>query len=725
MIGDLMEPPVENTISSRLLVGEETDPHRILGLHALPDGSKVIRVWRPGAPHLHIQLKDAILPMTVVHPAGLFELTVPSSTTAADYHVYYSDGRMAHDCYTFLPTFGEVDQYLFAKGVHYDLYRAMGARVATHQGVQGVRFVVWAPNACRVSVVGDFNHWDGLVHPMRCLGNSGVWELFLPGIGVGEKYKFEIKTHEGAILLKADPYALQQELRPRTASIVADVDRYQWHDSDWMARRVQEKDTPKPINVYEVHLGSWRTRHGQSLQYRELAVELAAYCKEMGYTHLELLPVSEHPYDESWGYQVTGYYAATSRYGTPEDFQFFVDYLHQQGIGIIIDWVPGHFPSDDFALAQFDGSYLYEHDDSRQRLHPHWSTHIFNFGRHEVTNFLIANALFWCDRMHIDGLRVDAVASMVYLDYGREKGDWIPNQYGGNENLAAIEFLKQLNTVVHETYPGVLTIAEESSSFLGVTHPLKQGGLGFDMKWNMGWMNDTLRYFAKDPIYRSYHHNDLTFGLLYAFSERFMLVLSHDEIVHGKRSLLSKMPGDMWQKFANLRLLLSYMMCQPGKKLLFMGGEIGQWNEWYCKQELEWGLLAYPTHHGIQVMAKELNALYLTHRALWERDFDSAGFQWVDFSDVKNCIISYLRKGSHEELLCIHNFTPAYHQDYVVWLSNLARVEELFNSDAEKFGGSGKQSGPITIVNDENQRPIGIKLSIPPLATLILRVKFV
>lgn len=716
---------VETSNYSRLIVGEETDPHRLLGLHDRPDGTRTIRVWRPGALHLYCELKGSVVPMTAVHPAGLFELTVPASTTFQDYRVYYQDGRLAHDGYGFLPTFGETDQYLFAKGVHYDLHRMMGGRLTTHQGIQGVKFVVWAPNAIRVSVVGDFNHWNGLIHPMRCLGHSGVWELFLPHIGVGERYKFEIKTPAGAVLVKADPYSLHQEFRPLTASLVADPDHYQWQDGEWIANRAQRKDTPQPLNVYEVHLGSWRMRHGHPLGYRELAVELAKYCKEMGYTHVELLPVAEHPYDESWGYQVTGYYAVTSRYGTPEDFQFFVDHLHQQGIGVLIDWVPGHFPSDDFALAQFDGTFLYEHDDSRQRMHPHWSTHIFNFGRHEVTNFLIANALFWCEKMHIDGFRVDAVASMLYLDYGREKGEWIPNKYGSNENLETIEFLKHFNSVVHEKYPGVLTIAEESSSFLGVTHSLSSGGIGFDMKWNMGWMNDTLRYFSKDPIYRTYHHNDLTFGLLYAFTEKFMLVLSHDEVVHGKRSLLSKMPGDLWQKFANLRLLLSYMMCQPGKKLLFMSGEFGQWNEWYCKQELEWGLLGYPTHSGLEMMVKEINHLYLTHSALWERDFDSSGFQWVDFSDKANSIISYLRKSSNEELLCVHNFTPNYQQDYILWLANVASVEEIFNSDAERYNGSGKNAGAINIVPSKEGRPVGIKLSLPPLATLICRVKFV
>ena len=576
------------------------DPHALLGLHSA-EGKSVIRVYRPGAKSLFLEVFGEIVQLQKMNDSGLFIYEVPSSTTALDYRVYHNNGLLAHDPYAFSPAFGELDQYLFSRGVHYQIYEVMGASIAHHQGCRGVKFSVWAPAAKRVSVVADFNHWDGRVNFMRSMGYSGVWELFVPGLEVGEKYKFEIESQKGAIFLKADPYGYESELRPANASIIADLDNFQWTDQSWISRRASSKGKSLPMTTYEVHLGSWRVNHAESnsnqpqfLNYRELAHELADYCQKMSFTHVELLPIAEHPLDESWGYQVSGYYAVTSRYGTAEDFQYFVNYLHEKNIGVIVDWVPGHFPMDAFSLGRFDGTAIYEHEDPRQGIHPHWATHIFNFGRHEVSNFLIANALFWFDKMHIDGLRVDAVASMLYLDYGREDGEWIPNMYGGKENLEAIEFLKHVNSIVHQRFEGVLMIAEESTSFPAVTHPIESGGIGFDYKWNMGWMNDTLRYFSKDMIFRSHHHHDLTFGLLYAFTEKFVLVLSHDEVVHGKKSLISKMPGDLWQKFANLRLLYSYMICQPGKKLLFMGGEIAQWNEWYCKRELEWFLLRLP-----------------------------------------------------------------------------------------------------------------------------------
>ena len=476
------------------------------------------------------------------------------------------------------------------------------------------------------------------------------------------------------------------------------------------------------MNIYEVHLGSWKKNGPYFLNYKEIAKELAAYCKEMGYTHVELMPIQEHPLDESWGYQVSGFYAVTSRYGSPEDFQWFVNHMHQNNIGVILDWVPGHFPTDDFSLGRFDGTALYEHEDPRQGWHPHWSTYIFNFGRKEVSNFLLANALFWFDKMHVDGLRVDAVASMLYLDYGRDDGQWIPNIYGGKENLDAIEFFKHLNSVVHDKFPGILMIAEESTSFMGVTHPVDHNGLGFDLKWNMGWMNDTLRYFSKDMFFRHYHHNDLTFGLLYAFSEKFALVLSHDEIVHGKNSLIGKMPGDIWQKFANVRLLIGYMMCQPGKKLLFMGGEFAQWNEWYCKAEIEWFLLRFPTHQGVQRMVKEINHLYLEHGCLWERDFDYNGFEWVDFSDRKNSVISYLRKGSLDRFLCVHNFTPTFLDEYVINLKGAGEIHEVFNSDDVRYGGSGKLNTHPEILRNEYGQPYAVKIRLAPLATMIFRV---
>ncbi|HXF29543.1 MAG TPA: 1,4-alpha-glucan branching protein GlgB, partial [Chlamydiales bacterium] len=472
----------------------------------------------------------------------------------------------------------------------------------------------------------------------------------------------------------------------------------------------------QPFNVYEVHLGSWKKRHGHFLTYRELAHELGAYVKEMGYTHIELLPITEHPLDESWGYQVSGFYAITSRFGTPQDFQYFVDYMHQNGIGVIVDWVPGHFPTDDFSLSRFDGTSLYEHADPRQGFHPHWSTAIFNFGRHEVVTFLLGSALSLLDFYHIDGLRVDAVASMIYLDYGREAGDWVPNRYGGKENLEAIEFLKHMNSIVHDQFPGVMTIAEESTAFGGITHPLASNGVGFDLKWNMGWMNDTLRYISKDPIFRHYHHNDLTFGLLYAFSERFSLVLSHDEVVHGKRSLLSKMPGDLWQKFANVRLLLSYMMTMSGKKLLFMGGEIGQWNEWNALNEVEWLLLDYPLHKGLQAMVKEVNHFYKKHAALWANDFHYSGFEWVDFRDEANSVISFLRKSENETLFVVLNFTPTTHENYVIHLRGVTEIKELFNSDNERFGGSGKANTQVEILDS------AVRLTLAPLACMVFKV---
>ncbi len=705
-----------------LYSGEQYDPHGILGLRDHLEGKKIIRLWRPGAQTIHLEVFGKIIPAERLDAAGLFAVIVPGNTTAKDYRIYHQNGCLAYDPYSITPTIGAIDQYLFAKGVHYDLYKVLGAHLMTLDGIEGVRFAVWAPAAKGVSLVADFNYFDGRINPMRNMGNCGIWELFVPGLKEGEKYKYEIKTQAGALLPKADPYAYSSELRPATASVVYNIGKFKWDDHDWLARRSNEYNKPQPINIYEVHLGSWKKNGPYFKNYREIGVELAAYCKEMGYTHVELLPIQEHPLDESWGYQVSGFYAVTSRYGTPEDFQWFVNHLHQNHIGVILDWVPGHFPKDEFSLGRFDGTALYEHEDPRQGEHPHWHTYIFNFARHEVSNFLLANALYWFREMHIDGLRVDAVASMLYLDYGREEGQWIPNKYGTKENLDAIEFFKHLNSIVHQQFPGALIIAEESTSFKAVTHPINQDGLGFDLKWNMGWMNDTLRFFSKDMFFRRYHHNDLTFGLLYAFSEKFALVLSHDEVVHGKHSLISKMPGDLWQKFANLRLLLSYMICQPGKKLLFMGGEIAQWNEWYCKAELEWFLLKFPTHQGVQQMVKELNHLYLTHGCLWERDFDFSGFEWVDFSDHQNNVISYFRKGSLDRFLCVHNFTPQFHADYLIYTPHVSSAIEVFNSDQERYGGSGKVNHHPEIIYDAKGQPMAVKMQIAPLATMIFKV---
>jgi 1,4-alpha-glucan branching enzyme len=692
------------------------DPHHFLGLHFQDEKTKVIRLWRPGADRVHFELNGCIVEAEKCDESGLFQKTVSRETGYFDYRVYHTNGALSYDPYAFAPTFGEIDAHLFNRGVHYEIYNVMGGRVTLHQGCRGVKFAVWAPNALSVALVADFNGWDGRINPMRSMGRSGVWELFVPDLKDGEKYKFEIHTKEGYVKIKSDPFATFSELRPNTASVIYDVNRYQWNDHAWMAKR---KSDEKAMAIYEVHLGSWRKREGKFLNYRELAKELALYCKEMGFTHVELLPVAEHPLDESWGYQVTGFYAVTSRYGTPEDFQYFVDHLHQENIGVFVDWVPAHFPMDEWSLARFDGSPLYEHEDLRKGFHPHWNTCIFNYGRYEVSNFLIGSALYWCDKMHIDGLRVDAVASMLYLDYGRQEGEWIPNIYGGRENLEAIEFIKHLNSVIHDRFPNVFMCAEESTSFTGVTHPLGQGGLGFTLKWNMGWMNDTLRYFQKDPFFRHYHHNELTFGLLYAFSEKFLLVLSHDEVVHGKASLLSKMPGDEWQQFANMRLLYSYLICQPGKKLFFMGGEMGQWNEWNACEELPWYLLKYPYHRGLQLCVKEMNHFYKRESPLWEYDFDFRGFEWIDFSDRDNSVISYLRKGASRYLVCVHNFTPNYFQNYFIRLPTVSKMKEVFNTDREEFGGSGKINEEVMIISGK-----GFTIHLSPLATLIFEVQF-
>lgn len=689
---------------------EESNPHNLLGLHR---EGRVVRLWRPQASEIFLEVKGEIVQAELADRRGLFIYQCPAAIDAADYRVFHTNSLLAHDPYSFPSTFGEIDQYLLNSGTHYELYHALGARLTSHCKVLGVKFSVWAPNAKTVSLVADFNHWNELANPMRSLGACGVWELFVPGLKAGERYKFAIKSREGVSFLKADPMALHSELRPATASIVADIDQFCWTDDSW-----REKKKSQVMNSYEVHLGSWKQREGQFLNYRELAHELASYVSKMGYTHVELLPITEHPLDESWGYQVTGFYAATSRYGTPTDFQYFVNHLHQQGIGVILDWVPAHFPRDHFSLSRFDGTSLYEHADPKQGLHPHWETHIFNFGRKEVSNFLLASALFWVDVMHIDALRVDAVASMLYLDYGREEGEWIANRYGGKENLEAIEFLKHTNSILHRRFPHAMTIAEESTAFPGVTKSVEEGGLGFDLKWNMGWMNDTLRYFQKDPIYRRYHHTDITFGLLYAFTEKFVLALSHDEVVHGKGSLLSKMPGDRWQKFANLRLLLSYMICQPGKKTLFMGGEIAQSREWSCKAELEWSLLDSPLHAQLQTMTKELNQLYRDYSAFWEDDFTPSGFEWVGEQDVQNSIVVYLRKSESHSLLCIHNFTPQYFSEYILYLA-VKEAVEIFSTDAKRYGGSGKENSSVEIIEREKR---GMKLQIAPLATMIFKV---
>ncbi len=607
------------------------------------------------------------------------------------------------------------DLSLFQKGELYCLYKILGAHLQTQGGVQGVHFAVWAPNAQRVFLFGEFNDWNPSATPMESLGSSGVWAIFVPHLGVGEKYKFVIETREGYLRIKSDPVAFSSELRPSTVSIVTSVDTYSWQDQVWMIFR-RKANKQQQMRIYEVHLGSWRRLGSQVLNYRQLGDELAQYAREMHFTHIEILPIMEHPLDESWGYQVTGFFSVTSRYGTVEDFQYFVDTLHQNGIGVILDWVPAHFPTDDFALNRFDGTCLYEHEDPRKGMHPHWHTAIFNYDRSEVCNFLIASALFWLDRMHIDGIRVDAVASMLYLDYGRKEGEWIPNAEGGRQNLEAISFLQRLNSVVHDHFPEVLMIAEESSSYEGVTRPVSLGGLGFDLKWNMGWMNDTLGYFSRDLMDRKFHQNDLTFSLLYAFSEKFLLVLSHDEVVHTKRSLLSKMPGSDWQKFASVRLLYSYMMGHPGKKLLFMGGEIGQRREWDAAGQIDWDLLQHPLHQGLQRCVRELNAFAEAHSALWERDFDWSGFEWLDFSDAGHSVISYLRKSATETLVCVHNFSSEIFLDFSIPWRIGKDLCEVFNTDASFYGGSGREKEQISRKNNS------FLITVPPLATIVFEV---
>ncbi|HXT85735.1 MAG TPA: 1,4-alpha-glucan branching protein GlgB, partial [Verrucomicrobiae bacterium] len=624
---------------------------------------------------------------TQLHPAGFFESFIPVTATPLSatptsgagvppesYRLRISTAQNqtaeSYDPFAFPPVLTDYDLYLLGEGTHFQNYEKLGAHLREIAGVAGVHFAVWAPNAQRVSVVGDFNHWDGRVHPMRNRP-TGIWEIFIPGLAEGSFYKFEILARSGEMMtLKADPYAFAAELRPKSSSVVVNLDRYQWSDRSWMGNRATFDWQHAPISIYELHFGSWRrAAGGRWLTYSEMADQLIPYIKQMGYTHIELLPVMEHPLDASWGYQTVGYFAATSRYGTPEQFMNFVDRCHQAGIGVFLDWTPAHFPRDGHGLSYFDGTHLYEHADPRRGSHPDWGTLIFNYGRNEVRNFLLSNALFWLDKYHIDGLRVDAVASMLYLDYSRKEGEWLPNQFGGRENLEAITFIKQMNEIAHARHPGVLTIAEESTAWPAVSRPTYLGGLGFDLKWNMGWMNDTLRYFSLDPIFRKYHHGELTFSMLYAFNENFVLPLSHDEVVHGKRSLISKMPGDdYWQKFANLRLLFGYMFAHPGKKLLFMGSELAQWNEWWEGAALDWNLLDFPSHRGVHKFLADVNALYQREPALHEVEFDWSGFEWLEVHDADSSVLAFVRRArqSADFLIVVCNFTPMLRHDYRV-----------------------------------------------------------
>lgn len=717
---------------SLILDARHHDPFSYLGLHQIA-GNYVFRAFLPYAERVWIKTPQGWDPLHRSHANGLYEWHTGELNQAPESPCLLrieNNGVSVeqYDAYSFASALTADELYLLGEGKLKQAYKTLGAHPCNQQGTKGVRFAVWAPNAERVSVVGNFNRWDGRVNPMRVHGSSGIWEIFIPGLQVGELYKFEIRNrHSGHLLTKTDPYGFRFEKRPGTAAKVTAANQYAWKDAGWLKARAEADWLHAPFNCYEVHLGSWRrNEQGRFLNYRELAAELVPYVKDMGYTHIELLPVSEHPLNESWGYQTTGYFGVTNRFGTPDDLRHFVDACHQANIGVILDWVPGHFPKDDWALARFDGTALYEHEDPRLGEHQEWGTYIFNYGRNEVRNFLIANANYWLSEFHIDGLRVDAVASMLYLDYSRKQGEWLPNKYGGRENLDAIEFLKQLNVMVHEDFPGALTIAEESTAWPMVSRPVYLGGLGFSMKWNMGWMNDTLSYIEQDPVHRRYHHEKLTFGQLYAYSENFVLPFSHDEVVHGKRSLLDKMPGDTWQKFANLRLLLTYQMTAPGKKLNFMGNEFGQGKEWNVNNSLDWHLLSIDWHQGVQQLCRDLGHLYKTLRPLHELDFESRGFDWIDCHDMDQSIISYQRRGRDGSFVIILlNFTPVLRQGYRIGVPVAGDYAELFNSDANCYGGSnqgngaGLKSEPISWMGHRQS----LLTTLPPLGGLILQLK--
>ena len=735
-----MEPIT--TVSSaeiiKILQGDHGDPFAVLGMHIVElEGKPVVtvRAFLPEAQSARVVEMGNAGPshsLSRIEKSEFFEAIFPERQEPFRYQIELTahDGqtRRFDDPYCFRPVLSDFDLHLFGEGNHFEIYEKFGAHLMTIGAATGVYFAVWAPNARRVSVIGNFNQWDGRRHPMRIHPGVGVWEIFIPGLSEGEVYKFEIKTRQGLLRTKTDPYAFRMEMRPNNAAVVQRLDHFVWHDEAWMTQRRAGNLFDKPLAIYEAHLGAWRKRSNEKddwLNYREMAHQLAAYVNDMGFTHVELMPVMEYPYDPSWGYQVTGYYAPTSRYGTPEDFAYFVDYLHQHNIGVILDWVPAHFPRDDYALRRFDGTALYEHDDPRLGEHPDWGTLVFNFGRHEVRNFLIANAVYWFDKFHIDGLRVDAVASMLYLDYSRQEGQWVPNKFGGRENLEAIEFLRKLNEVVHERFPGAMMIAEESTSWPMVSRPTHLGGLGFTFKWNMGWMNDFLKYMKEDPIHRKYHQHLLTFSMIYAFSENFILVLSHDEVVHGKRALLDKMPGDVWKKFANLRASLGYMYGHPGKKLLFMGGEIGQWWEWNHAESIHWHLLEHESHRKLQQFVKDLNQLYLREPALHEVDYSWEGFQWIDFQDADASLVSFFRRGKNpdEVIVVACNFTPLVRKNYRIGLPLPGFYREVLNSDSEYYWGSnvGNEGGVMAEAIPSHNLPYSAEIAFPPLAVVIFK----
>jgi 1,4-alpha-glucan branching enzyme len=724
----------------KIINGQHENPTQLLGPHRSgTNGSSqlLIRTFLPTADRAWVtnEKGNIFQEMRQVHSSGLFQFVCNSKLFTSEkerYRIRYAQGSevmTVYDPYSFEPYFSELDLHLFGEGNHARLYERLGAQPREVDGVKGINFAVWAPNAKGVSLVGSFNDWDGRRHPMKKLIPNGIWELFIPEIGFGHTYKFRVTNAYGQQVDKSDPFGFYSELPPRTASVITDLDIHTWQDDQWLADRAEQNTMDRPISVYEVHLGSWRQQEGNYqgwMNYREVAHQLVEYCLEMNYTHVELMPVSEHPYTGSWGYQTVGYYAATSRYGKPEELMYFVDHCHQNGIGVLIDWVPAHFPKDGHGLARFDGTALYEHSDPRQGYHPDWDTLIFNYDRNEVRNFLISNALFWLEKYHIDGLRVDAVASMLYLDYSREDGQWIPNKYGGRENLGAIDFLKEMNEKVHAQFPGVLTIAEESTAWGGVSRPTYCGGLGFSLKWNMGWMNDTLRYIRNEPIHRKYHHDELTFSLIYAFTENFMLPFSHDEVVHGKGSLLDQMPGDLWQKFANLRLLYAYMWTHPGKKLTFMGNEWGQWNEWNCNSQLQWELLQWDSHKGLQKLVGDLNGLYQREPALYEVDFHSDGFEWIDCMDREASILAYIRRAKNKDnfvVVCC-NFTPVVRQNFRLGVPQPGTYREILNSDSQYYNGSNVGNGlamdaePIRAQG----REMSINITLPPLGACIFKL---
>jgi 1,4-alpha-glucan branching enzyme len=715
--------------ASAILKAHSHDPFGWLGRHANSQGGITVRAFKPRAEKMWLLPENGkARPMSRIEGTDFFEHNWKQGDFDQHYRLRIEnhDGHQweEEDVYRFAPMLGDMDLHLIGEGNHFEKYRILGAHVREHEGVSGVGFAVWAPAAERVSVVGNFNHWDGREHQMRVRGSSGIWELFIPGLCEGETYKFEIRAQNGDIFEKADPYAQQMELRPATASVVHNPGHYQWNDSQWVNNRSQHQAPDQAMNIYEVHPGSWRRVDGVYLSYHDLAHQLVEYCQWMGYTHIELMPVTEYPFDGSWGYQTVGYFAPTSRFGTPDDFRYFVDHCHQNGIGVFLDWVPAHFPKDAHGLARFDGTPLYEHEDPRLGEHKDWGTYIFNFGRNEVRNFLIASALFWLDEYHIDGLRVDAVASMLYLDYSREEGEWAPNKYGGRENLEAVEFLKQFNHLVHERFPGAVTMAEESTSWPMVSRPTYLGGLGFTMKWNMGWMNDTLSYFKNDPVHRSHHHHALTFSMVYAFTENFILPFSHDEVVHGKGSMPEKMPGDDWQKFANLRLLYAYMYAHPGKKLQFMGLEFGQWPEWNFDTSLSWDQANFMPHRGLQLMMRDMNHLYKDVPALHEVDFDSAGFQWLDCNDAERSVLSFIRSDKHGgPVIVALNLTPVARDNYRLGVPLAGHYREIMNTDSEIYGGSniGNAGGVDSEQQGWMDQPYSINMTLPPLSCVILQ----